>query len=69
MSEEYVSVKIPRKQYDLLKAKFDKSLFSDVEDYIIWVLGEIVSETENDERLSESDKELVDAELAKLGYL
>ncbi len=71
MSEEYVSIKIPKKIYEEIKKRVELSNeFNSVEEYINFVLSELLKEEEEEEyELSEEEEEKIKERLRGLGYL
>ncbi len=70
MSEERVSITIPRKLYDEIKRRVEESQgeFKSVEEYVEFVLNEIVKE-EAEEVYSPEEEEEIKRRLRALGYL
>ncbi|RLF09704.1 MAG: CopG family transcriptional regulator [Thermoprotei archaeon] len=70
MSEERVSITIPRKLYDEIKRRVEESQgeFKSVEEYVEFVLNEIVKE-EAEEVYSPEEEEEIKKRLRALGYL
>jgi len=63
MSDEYVSVKIPKNLYD-------NGEFKDVEDYVTFVLSEVVKEEDEEENVyTPEEEEEIKRRLRQLGYL
>ncbi len=71
MSEERVSITIPRKLYDEIKRRVEESQgeFKSVEEYVEFVLNEIVKEEEAEEVYSPEEEEEIKRRLRALGYL
>lgn len=70
MSEERKSITISLKNYDEISQKIKNPIngFSSIEEYVDYVLDEILFREENNE-LSDSEKDRVKDELKKLGYI
>ena len=71
MSEDHVTVNVSKDLYELVKCRVNESNgeFSSVEDYIDFVLREVVKqETENIEQKSCDDEEQIKKRLKNLGY-
>jgi len=69
MSEEYVSVKIPKKLYEKIKQQVSQSKeFSSVEEYIKFVLETALEEME-EEVYTPEEEEKIKERLKALGYL
>ncbi len=67
---EKVKIEIPATLYRRIEEKIVDTGFSDVNEYIIYVLREVLAEDEADEEeLSEEDEEKVKERLRSLGYL
>ena len=70
MSEEKKSISISSKNFNEISQKIKNSdnQFSSVDEYVDYVLNEILFENDKNE-LSDSEKEKVTEELKKLGYI
>ncbi len=70
MSEDHVTVNVSKNLYELVKSRVNESggEFRSVEDYIDFVLREVVSEEENNEQRNCNDKEQIKKRLKNLGY-
>ena len=67
---EKVKIEIPATLYRRIEEKIVDTGFSDVNEYIIYVLREVLAEDEADEEeLSEEDVEKIKNRLRSLGYL
>ena len=62
-----VSVRIPQALYERIASAARESDFSSVEEYILFVLGEVVSDGED--VFTEEEEEKVKERLRNLGYL
>ncbi len=71
MSEEYVTIQIPKRLYDEIKKRVEESLgeFKDVQEYVEFVLSEIVKEEEPEEVYTPEEEEEIKKRLKRLGYL
>jgi len=71
MSDEYVSVKIPKSLYDeiLKRVKESDGEFKDVEEYVTFVLSEIVKDEEEEHVYTPEEEEEIKRRLKQLGYL
>ena len=72
MSDEYVSVKIPKSLYDEILKRVEESAgeFKGVEDYVTFVLSEVVKEKDEEENVySPEEEEEIKRRLRQLGYL
>ena len=70
MSEEKKSIFISSKNFSEISQKIKNPIngFSSVDEYVDYVLNEILFENDKNE-LSDSEKEKVKEELKKLGYI
>jgi len=70
MSKENQSISISSKNFNEISKKIKNPVndFSSVDEYVDYVLNEILFEQEN-ENISDTDKERVKDELKKLGYI
>ena len=71
MSDEYVAVKIPKSLYDeiLKRVKESGGEFKDAEEYITFVLSEVVKEDEEENVYTPEEEEEIKRRLRQLGYL
>lgn len=70
MSEEYGTVKIPKDIIEKIKERIQGTEFKSVEEYITFVLQEVIKDDEEpDEVFSEEDEKKVKERLRALGYL
>lgn len=72
MSEEYGTVKIPKKLLKKIEERIQGTEFKSVEEYTAFVLEEVVKEDgeeEVEEVFSEEDEKKVKERLRALGYL
>ncbi len=71
MSDEVsIEVKLPRKLYDEVMKKAEEAGFSSVNEFIVFVLEQLVSPEEGvEEVFSKEDEEKVKERLRALGYL
>jgi len=69
MSKDKVTIKIPRPLYDRLKNIIGDSGFSSVNEFVVYVLRDLVSLGLNDEKnLSKEETENIKQRLKNLGY-
>ena len=70
MKEEMVNIKIPKTLYDKIKEEVKKSKgeFKDEEEYITFVLEELLKE-EDQEVYSKEEEEEIKKRLKALGYI
>ena len=66
-----VTIKIPRPLYNNLKLLIDDSGFNSVNDFIVYILRDIVSNSKTDtgDQLSKEEIETLKERLSNLGYL
>jgi hypothetical protein len=73
MSKDKVAVNISKELYELVKLRVKESNgeFKDVEDYVEFVLREVVKDEEEDkeQKYSKEDEEKIKQRLKSLGYL
>jgi len=72
MPNKYINVKIPKSLYDeiLKRVKESEGEFKDVEEYVTFVLSEVVKEEDEEENVySPEDEEEIKRRLKALGYL
>lgn len=70
MSKDKVTLKIPRPLYDKLKRIIEDTGFSSVNEFVVYVLRDIVALTKrDDEELSAEEVKLIKERLKNLGYL
>jgi len=70
MSEEKVAIEIPKELYERIRAKVEESggEFKSVEDYVVFVLEEVLRE-EGEEVFTPEEEEEIKRRLRALGYL
>jgi len=71
MSEDKVAIYVPKSLYEKLKKQVEESggEFKSVEEYVLFVLNELVSEEEEGEVYSPEEEEEIKKRLRALGYL
>ena len=71
MEMDKVSVEIPRRIYEEIQKRVDGEEFKSVEEFITFVLEEVLKDEEEEElqELSEEDEEKIKERLRGLGYL
>jgi len=69
--ETKVTIKIPRPLYNNLKLFIEDSGFNSVNDFIVYILRDIVSisKTDSEDQLSKEEIETIKERLRNLGYL
>jgi metal-responsive CopG/Arc/MetJ family transcriptional regulator len=69
MSKDKVTLKIPRPLYDKLKKIIEESGFSSVNEFIVYVLRDLVaSGVEDKDELTKEEMEAIKKRLQNLGY-
>ncbi len=70
MSSDKVTIKIPRQLYNKLRKIIDESGFSSVNEFIVYVLRDLVAlQREREDSLTPEEVKLLKERLKKLGYL
>jgi metal-responsive CopG/Arc/MetJ family transcriptional regulator len=70
MNRDKVTIKIPRQLYNKLRDIIEDSGFSSVNEFIVYVLRDLVSfHREDEEKLTPEEIKLLKGRLKKLGYL
>ena len=73
MSKDKIAINISKELYELVKQRVKESSgeFKDIEDYVEFVLREVVKDDEEDEeqKYSKEDEEKLKQRLKSLGYL
>lgn len=72
MDRKHTTITIPRPLYEKLKSRIEKTGFSSVSDYVTYVLRQLVSSLEEENKkqeFSKKDEETVKKRLKALGYL
>jgi len=69
MNEEYGEVKIPKRLIEAIEERVVETEFESVEDYVTFVLEEILGDVDEEEVFSEEDEAKVKERLRALGYL
>ena len=68
--QEGKAVFLPTELYDQVRKRVEAADFASVDEYVIFVLSEVLKEEENEEiALSEEQEEEVKKRLRSLGYL
>ncbi|MGB2845310.1 MAG: hypothetical protein WBC02_10685 [Candidatus Aminicenantaceae bacterium] len=69
MEKDKVSLKIPRPLYDKIKTVIEGSGFSSVNEFVVYVLRDLLSATSLDKKeLSAEEVEIIRQRLKNLGY-
>ena len=72
MSEEYGEIRISQDLLKKIKIRVEEAGFTSVDEYVTFVMEEVIKEVENEEPeevFSEEDEEKVKERLRALGYL
>jgi len=68
MGKDRVTLKIPRPLYNKIKAVIEESGFSSVNEFVVYVLRDLVSESKDKKELSAEEIEAIRQRLKSLGY-
>ena len=69
-NEKAYQLEIPIALYNKLKKRVEEAGFGSVEEYVLFILNEVVEETgEEEPELSEEDEKKIKERLRSLGYL
>jgi len=71
MSNEFVNIRIPKSLYEEISRRVKESggEFKDVEEYVTFVLNEVVKEDEEENVYTPEEEEEIKRRLKRLGYL
>jgi len=71
MSDDYVTVRIPKNLYEEIskRVKESEGEFKDVEEYVTFVLNEVVREDDEENVYTPEEEEEIKKRLKQLGYL
>lgn len=69
MGKDRVTLKIPRPLYEKLKSIIEGSGFSSVNEFVVYVLRDLISGSKEKEELSPEEIEAIRQRLKNLGYL
>lgn len=69
MKEEYGEIRIPKQLTKKIEERIKQTEFKSVEEYVTFVLEEVIKEEEPEEVFSEEDEQKVKERLRALGYL
>ncbi len=69
MEKELTSVALPKAIIEKIRAHIKDTEFKSVEEYITFVLKEVMGEEKDEEKLTPEEEEQVKLTLKKLGYL
>jgi Arc/MetJ-type ribon-helix-helix transcriptional regulator len=68
MGSDRVTLKIPRPLYDKIKVVIEDSGFSSVNEFVVYVLRDLVSGSRDKKELSPEEIEAIRQRLKNLGY-
>jgi len=68
MGSDRVTLKIPRPLYEKIKVVIEDSGFSSVNEFVVYVLRDLVSGTRDKKELSPEEIEAIRQRLKNLGY-
>lgn len=68
MGSDRVTLKIPRPLYNKIKAVIEESGFSSVNEFVVYVLRDLVSGSRDKKELSAEEIEAIRQRLKSLGY-
>lgn len=69
MSKDKVTLKIPRPLYDKLKKIIEESGFSSVNEFVVYILRDLISSgVEDKDELTKEEMEAIKKRLQNLGY-
>ena len=69
MGRDRVTLKIPRPLYEKLKSVIEGSGFSSVNEFVVYILRDLVSVSRDKKELSAEEIEAIRQRLKNLGYL
>ena len=69
MGRDRVTLKIPRPLYEKLKSVIEGSGFSSVNEFVVYVLRDLISASKDKEEFSAEEIEAIRQRLKNLGYL
>lgn len=68
MGKDRVTLKIPRPLYEKIKVVIEGSGFSSVNEFVVYVLRDLISQTKDKKELSAEEVEAIRQRLKNLGY-
>ena len=68
MGKDRVTLKIPRPLYDRIKTVIEESGFSSVNEFVVYVLRDLISTSRDKKELSTEEIEAIRQRLKNLGY-
>ena len=68
MGSDRVTLKIPRPLYDKIKSVIEGSGFSSVNEFVVYILRDLISQSKEKKELSADEVEVIRQRLKNLGY-
>lgn len=68
MAKDRVTLKIPRPLYDKIKVVIEESGFSSVNEFVVYILRDLISASKDKKELSSEEIEAIRQRLKNLGY-
>ena len=68
MGSDRVTLKIPRPLYDKIKSVIEGSGFSSVNEFVVYILRDLISQSKEKKELSAEEIEAIRQRLKNLGY-
>ena len=68
MGSDRVTLKIPRPLYDKMKTVIEGSGFSSVNEFVVYILRDLISQSRDKKELSVDEIEAIRQRLKNLGY-
>ncbi len=68
MASDRVTLKIPRPLYDKIKSVIEGSGFSSVNEFVVYILRDLISQSKEKKELSAGEVEAIRQRLKNLGY-
>ena len=68
MGSDRVTLKIPRPLYDKIKSVIEGSGFSSVNEFVVYILRDLISQSKEKKELSADEVEVIRKRLKSLGY-
>ena len=67
--EKTASISIPHELYQKIQERVNRTEFDSVEEYVDYVLSEVVSESREQKSVTKGEQEKIEGRLRDLGYL
>jgi len=68
MGSDRVTLKIPRPLYDKIKTVIEGSGFSSVNEFVVYILRDLISQSKEKRELSADEVDVIRKRLKSLGY-